>query len=292
MKNSFIDYLRRYIRDELSGNRKHQNSYSRNTVMFDSCVCNNISVPSKYDRSFDYYNWRKAYEMCNSNNLNILIDKTEDEKVKNALRAYLFYYDSNFYVDDIFEIQNFNGMSAENSIREGVRETFEVLDPVYAALLSGWISRIEIKDLNCSGRYVRKNRKIIIDTYEKETVYHEIGHALQDIMGVFGIWVYDNREAPEWLRLNMLEKNLMIKTNKIQKDFKKRFSQIWDNYGVETDKHIRSYQNKNINEFLTVGFEQWISNRHRLMEIQPELCELFEDYFGGLKEGESYFRTH
>lgn len=283
-----FDFLREYIRD--AEPKIEENEYGNN-VIFDYSVCEDLRVPSRYNMSFDYYSWRKAYEMCDGESIYDLLREVEDEKVKNGLRAYLYYYDteSDFYIDDVFIIVDKGGSGTKNSIRRGIKQVFDRIDPVYAALLSAWISRIEIKNIGCGGRYGRNNKKILIDTRMTNTVCHEVGHALQDLMGVFGIWMKDNREAPEWLRFNMLEKNPIVNKNDIQKNFKKRFSQIWDEYDMEVDNSVRSYQNKNINEFFTVGFERWVTNRKHLMKVQPGLCELFDDYFSGFEEGESYF---
>jgi hypothetical protein len=240
----------------------------------------NLNFPQRFDRTFNYHKWNEIYKRCNEHNIDGLINRIRKREVRQGLKAYKYYYNSNYDVSNLFIIRNKNGRNLEDRIIAGIEKTFDNIDPVIAALITGWVSAIEIDDIPSNGVYEREEKKIKIDTYEIRTICHELAHAIQDIMAVQSYGFIDNRNLPKPLRFDFLQKNYVVKTNTEQENLRTDISDVWKRYNIiREDSHIREYQNKNINEFVAVGFETWILDRKQLKKKQPLLCDLFDKYF-------------
>lgn len=243
-----------------------------------------LDLPTRFDMSFNYYSWRKAYETCNGRDINQLIRQIEDKKIKNSLEAYKFYYkDSEIDTSKLIPIVDKGGRGSEWNCKKGIENTFDSIDPVFAALLSHWIRKIELRKVSPAGVYMRPSRKIIIDTRSSSTVCHEIAHALHDMMGVYSWGIFDNRRlSRKRIKLDIMEKNILRNTNKAQENLKDDIRTFWKNY--DKNNSISNYQNKSVNELLAVGFEQWVTRRRNMKQKQPELCNIFDTYYGRLEE--------
>lgn len=114
-------------------------------------------------------------------------------------------------------------------------------------------------------------------------IIHEVGHAIHDSHGVslfnddyHGI---DNRSKSrsEWV-LGIVESN----------EFSSQAITLWESFRQRNMPPIMQYQERNISEFITVAFEQWVAKPTLLIHEQPSMVRFFDTWVGETDTMENY----
>ena len=194
-------------------------------------------------------------------------------------------------IEDVVDVDSGDGEASVQEIQDSARQTFEKLDTTTAVALANHTGPFESKHFPGSklGDYNPTSRKIRVDglgDFSEDTVAHELGHSLHYLVGfTAGFGESDLRDVP----VNDREYNAVAADlrDDESEQFIDDFNDWLDSYEERIkDKpttapyRLRDYQEMNTNEMFSVAFGEWIDNPSKLEDKQPELKELFEEYFG------------
>lgn len=219
--------------------------------------------------------WRTVFEsttVAELKDLAVYIQAEEEiincEKYR-ILQGMVFYKtgDEETFVD-AYDLDNRGaGMSVDKQ-KDRLANTFEQLDPILGSLLFGFIRKITTNATDSSGSFgSAKNDgrwiNIISDTRAGgvSTVAHEVGHSIQYAFGVNCNSNIDNRDADTDL---MKDFSVEQTETEFAKQFQDEILYLWDEFIDGVVDEVRSYQNKNFNEFFACAFEYWANDKENV----------------------------
>lgn len=216
----------------------------------------------------DFDEWRAVFESTTVPELkDLAIHVQSEEGIINCeryriLHGMIFYKTGNaeLFVD-AYDLDNRGaGMSVKKQ-KERLASTFEKLDPILGSLLFGFIRKITTNSTDSSGSYgSAKNDgrwlNIISDTRAGgvSTVAHEVGHSIQYAFGINCNSSIDNRDAETD---SMKDYSVEQTETEYAEQFQEEILYLWDEFIDGVVGEVRSYQNKNFNEFFACAFEYW-----------------------------------
>jgi hypothetical protein len=194
-------------------------------------------------------------------------------------------------IDDVVNLRTTSQDEADatpEEVRQSTRETFEKVDTTTAAALAAHTESMKLDSYSALGCYTPTSQRITIDEYgswSEDTVAHELGHSLHYLMGVKGDSHRDNTEKDSAEDYKFTVNNSGLNDEQAEQfadefeDFVEQFEEDLKDKS-EHFVRLRGYQTTNTNEVFAVAFGQWIDNENKLKHKQPELYDMFEEYFG------------
>ena len=178
--------------------------------------------------------------------------------------------------------------ATRDEVVESTEKTFDKVDTVTAAALAAHTSEIKMDSYSALGKYSPSSRKITIDgmgNWSEDTVAHELGHSLHYLVGFSGNSSRDNTENSSSDDYSFTVDSGAISDERSEQ-FVNEFRDFVDEFedNINEDYYhqyaLREYQTTNSNEIFSVAFGQWVDDPSKLKNKQPELYEMFNEYFG------------
>lgn len=220
------------------------------------------------DESIDFEEWAQLYSETTVTELekyrvyaqtDVGMMKPEEYRIFSIM---CYYKTGNRdYIVEAYDLNNRGRGFTVTEQKAEIANVLDSLDPIIGSLICGYVNKITTNKTDSSTEYgTAKNYgqwlNIVKHTYSgSNTVAHEFGHAIQYAYGINCDSSIDEREDNEETDYT-LEKTYF----EFAHEFQDEIEDMWEQYIDNELTPVRTYQEKNFNEFFACAFEYWVDN--------------------------------
>ena len=219
-----------------------------------------------------------------------------DEKVDTDVSQmvdYVIYQQGDRDIEDVVDFTSDDSMGTgtaqerieevKGSMRKAMNTISNKMDPNVEAFTMYSLNEVRVERIEFDGENTGSTIKVDPSADNKDNVVmHEIGHTVHNAIGINSMGIdsdsYEenvNPPEPEFgYNMNLADDRLGINAVKDIED-------AWQNYADGNAKMLRSYQNRNLVEYIAVSFRYAMRNELQLERRDPEINALWEKVFSG-----------